>query len=107
MLASIACRSNHVKESDVYNLDDVGLLKPLQPILQRTLSLLLDESESENAHPVPAQGDARPPHVFARAPRAIVPVLPFPLPPFDFAAHPPHVFVRPPHAVPLVLPFEL
>jgi hypothetical protein len=106
MLASITCRLNHA-ESDAYDPDNVGMLKPLQPILQPTPSPSLDESESEDAHPVPAHGDARPLHVFAPAPRAVVPVLLFSRPPFDFAAHPQHIFVRPPHVVSLVVPFEL
>ena len=70
MLPGITCRSmghtpegNHVTESSVYDPDDVGLqdsplLKPLQPILQPMPSPSLDESESEDAQPVPAQGDA-------------------------------------------------
>jgi hypothetical protein len=54
---------NYVTESDVYDPDDVALrdsppLKPLQPILQPTPSPSLDESGSEDAQPVPAQGDA-------------------------------------------------
>ena len=53
----------HAFQNDVYDPDDVGpqdspLLKPLKPKLQPTPSPPPDGSESDDAKPVPSQGDA-------------------------------------------------
>jgi hypothetical protein len=53
----------HAFQNDVYDPDDVGpqdspLLKPLKPKLQPTPSPPPDGSDSDDAKPVPSQGDA-------------------------------------------------
>jgi hypothetical protein len=55
--------ASHAFQNDVYDPDDVGpqdspLLKPLKPKLQPTPSPDPDGSESDDAKPVPSQGDA-------------------------------------------------
>jgi len=55
--------ASHAFQNDIYDPDDVGpqdspLLKPLNPKLQPTPSPDPDGSESDDAKPVPSQGDA-------------------------------------------------